>query len=187
MYKSRNFDGVKYGRQISLINTMRELWDKHVIWTRMFIISAVSGLGDLSLVTQRLLANPGHMADVLRRYYGYDKSRKFESLLRDHLLIAANLVNDAISGDTAAADADREKWYANADEIAEFLAGINPFWKKDEWRNLLHEHLRMTENEAVYRLTEQYSDDIENFDDIQNEALLMGDYMAEGILRQFNI
>ena len=47
---------------------------------------------------------------------------------------------------------------------------------------MLYSHLEMTENEATLRLQWNYSADIEVFDDIENEALKMADYMICGII-----
>lgn len=173
--------------QMNIINTLRKLWEQHIMWTRSFIISTAMNLPDLDLVTKRLLRNPTDFANVLRVYYGNVKAGEFEELLRQHLLIGAALVNAAKAGDTAAATETRKKWYANADEIATFLASINPNWDKQEWQRLLYDHLRMTEDEATYRLKGQYSQDIMIFDLIEDEALRMADYMAQGIIKQFNI
>lgn len=172
---------------MNIINTLRKLWQEHVQWTRSFIISTVSNLDDLSYVTQRLLENPQDFADVLRNFYGYEQSQEFESLLKEHLLIAAKLVNDAKAGNTKSADADRIKWYKNADDIVQLLSEMNPYINKKEWQNLLYNHLKLTENEAVYRLTKQYANDIANYDEIENQALDMADQMAADIIRQFNV
>ena len=122
------------------------------MWTRSFIISTADNLGDLDVVTQRLLRNPSDFAAVLKPYYGDAKANRFQKLLGDHLLIAADLVNQAKSGNTEGADAARKKWYENAAEISAFLAAINPYWRKQEWSRMLNEHLKMTEHEAVTRL-----------------------------------
>jgi len=167
-----------------LSDTMRMLWTEHVLWTRAFIVSTVFNLSDLSAVTNRLLRNPSDFADTLTPYYGRSSAVKFADLLKEHLLIAAQLVNAAKNGDLAAADVQRRKWYANADDIAAFLAGINPYWSGDIWRSLLYDHLKMTENEAVQIIKGQYEPSIAQFDDIQKEALVMADYMTEGIIKQ---
>lgn len=49
-------------RQICLFGRIRRLWSQHVYWTRFFIISAVSELGDLQAATKRLLQNPKDFA-----------------------------------------------------------------------------------------------------------------------------
>jgi hypothetical protein len=152
----------------------------------LFIISAAADLGDLQNAAQRLLRNPSDFETELRKYYDADKAEKFKKLLTEHLTIAAQLVTDAKKGNDAAVNETRKKWYQNADEIAEFLASINPCWSKKEWRYMLFIHLKMTEDEAVYRLTKQYVPDVPNYDNIVSNALEMADMMSNGIIRQFN-
>jgi hypothetical protein len=174
-------------RQLQLSNTMRQLWMEHVLWTRFFILSTAFGLPDLSFVTERLLRNPDDFANTLKPFYGKQTAMQFKQLFTDHLLIAAQLVNAAKAGDTAEVDNQRHIWYENAEDIAQFLASINPFWSEYEWRDLLFDHLRMTEDEAVFILTGQYEKSIKEYDDIQAEALLMADVMTRGIVHQFCI
>lgn len=171
--------------RIYLTNLFRKLWEQHVMWTRSFIISTAADLGDLELVTQRLLRNPVDTAEVLRWYYGAEKANEFERLLTAHLNIAGQLVNAAKQGDAAAVADLRKQWYANADEIAAFLAAINPCWIEEWWRSMFYEHLELTEQEAVYRLNGEYAKDIAIYDKIEEEALKMADEMANGIIRQF--
>lgn len=173
------------GKRIQWIKTFRKLWSEHVMWTRSFIISTAAELGDLQLVTKRLLRNPKDFADVLKKVYGEEKANQFAALLTEHLTIAADLVNAAKAGDAATADEKRKKWYANADEIAAFLVSINPNWSKSQWQMMLHDHLKVTEEEAGYRLSGQYAKDIAIYDVVEDQALMMADYMAEGIVKQF--
>ena len=171
--------------ELLLSNTFRRLWSEHVLWTRFFIVSTTFSLPDLPVVTQRLLRNPVDFANVLRPFYGTQIAARFEELLTEHLVIAAQLVNAAKAGDTAEVEILRRKWYANAEEIACFLAQINPFWSEREWRDLLFDHLCMTEAEAVEMLSGQYEESIREFDAIQAEALVMADVMSCGIIKQF--
>lgn len=180
----------KYGLnccQLQLSNTIRQLWMEHVLWTRFFILSTAFSLPDLQFVTERLLQNPADFAKALKPFYGEQTAMQFKQLFTDHLLIAAQLVNAAKSGDTAQVDIQRRRWYTNAENIARFLVSINRLWSEAQWRNLLFEHLRMTENEAVFILTGQYENGIKEYDRIQAEALMMADVMTCGIIRQFSI
>lgn len=173
--------------QLQISNTIRRLWIEHVLWTRFFIVSTAFDLPDLQAVTQRLLQNPDDFAKELRPLYGRQTAAQFKQLFTDHLLIAAELVNAAKAGDSAKVESQRRRWYANAEEIAGFLASINPFWNKRTWRSMLFEHLRMTENEAVFVLSGQYEESIREYDSIQAQALQMADVMTGGIIRQFRI
>lgn len=168
-----------------LNNQLRLLWEQHVFWTRLTIISMVFGLPDVDLVTNRLLRNPKDFEVLLKPLYGDRAASRFADLFTNHLLIAAELVRAAKAGDNrAAADAEK-RWYANADEIAAFLGGINPYWSAEQWRNMLYEHLALTKSEAVNILTGKYAEGITVFDKIEKQALEMADVMIHGIIRQF--
>ena len=164
---------------------MRLLWEQHVYWTRMFILSTAFGLPDTEFATDRLLRNPKDFEAALRPLYGENIAVKFAELFTSHLTIAAELVKAAKAGDsTAAADAEK-RWYANVDQIAAFLDGINPYWSVQEWQKMLYDHLAMTKTEAVDILTRKYADSISIFEDIEQEALAMADMMSQGIAKQF--
>ena len=178
----------RYGmteKEVKLMNTFRMLWEQHIMWTRSFIISTASDLGDKDLVVKRLLQNPGDFSNELKMFYGPEKAEKFRLLFEQHLLIAGDLVNAAKKGDKVTVAEKEKKWYENADEIASFLSSINPYWDEKEWKKMMYEHLKMTEDEAVNRLGGNYEMDIKLYDAIEQDALKMADYMTTGIIRQF--
>lgn len=172
-------------QQVDLINEMRELWEEHIAWTRMAIISMVENLSDVDLVTKRLLRNPSDFAMVLSSLYGDKIASKFEELFKDHLVIASELVKAVKSGDDKAAEDAEKRWYDNADKLAKFLASINPYWTEDLWKDMLYKHLDQTKYQAASRIKKNYEDDIKIYDDIQNQVMKMADMMSEGIMRQF--
>lgn len=180
MYQSKSCE-----RFIKIINLFRKLWIEHVVWTRSFIISTAADLGDLKYVTARLLRNPADFESALKPFYGADKAKKFRDLLTEHLTIAAQLVSAAKAGKAEAVEEERKKWYANADEIADFLSSINPNWSRAHWTIMLHDHLKLTETEATERLAGKYEQDVSLFDAIEDQALMMADDMSDGIIRQF--
>lgn len=168
-----------------LMNHLRMLWEQHVTWTRLAIISIVFSLPDEELVIKRLLRNPKDFEAALKPFYGEKAASKFSDLFTSHLVIAAELVKAAKAGDSkAAADAEK-RWYANADEIAAFLASINPYWSQEQWKSMLYNHLAMTKAEAVDMLTKNYAAGIDQFDQIEKQALMMADVMTQGIVSQF--
>lgn len=172
---------------VRLNNKLRVLWQQHVYRTRFFIISTAAEIADLSYVTKWLLKNPEDFAVILEHYYSKNISEKFKQLLTEHLSIAGELINAIKNHETVKADSIRKKWYQNADEISEFLSKINPYWSYEKWNSLLYNHLKMTENEAKFRLSGKYPKDIDEFNNIENEALEMADYMSEGIVQQFRL
>src|SRR5512140_2455665 len=105
---------------------MRKLWLDHVTWTRLFIISAVSGLPDTKATTDRLLKNQDDIGAAVATYYGTDAGSKLTALLKTHISTAGELVMASKAADKAKTADVRRRWYANADDIAAFLAAADP-------------------------------------------------------------
>jgi LysM repeat protein len=171
--------------ELNLRNTLRKLWEEHVAWTRMAIESMAFSLPDLTQVSARLLRNAPDMASALRPLYGETNAARFGALIRDHLTIASQLVTAAKAGNVQAAQDAERRWYVNADQIAEFLNGINPYINKENFRNMLYNHLALTKAEAVATLNKDYAKSIDLFDQIETQALAMADTMAGAIKMQF--
>jgi hypothetical protein len=164
---------------------MRVLWEDHVAWTRMFIVSAIADLPDTDATAQRLLQNQADIGDAVAEFYGDDAGAQLEALLRDHILIAGDLIAAAKSGDDAAVADRNTAWYANADQIAEFLAGANPAWPAGTLTDMMHAHLDQTLDEATAELTGDYAASVAEYDHIVAHILEMADALAEGIITQF--
>lgn len=169
----------------TLCNHMRLLWEQHVYWTRMLIISIAFNLPDTEFVAARLLRNPKDFEAALRPLYGEEIATKFADLFTGHLTIAAELVKAAKTGDNAAVADAEHRWYANADQIATFLGRINPYWSEVEWKKMIYDHLAMTKTEAVDILSQKWENSISTFEKIEQEALMMADVMTDGIIKQF--
>ena len=74
------------------------------------------------------------------------------ALLKDHILIAGQLIADVQSGSANAA-ATPAAWFANADDIAAALHSINPKnWDIEHMGAMMRVHLDRTLEEAVARL-----------------------------------
>lgn len=169
----------------SLKQAMRRLWSDHVIWTRMYVVSAVAGAPDVEAAAGRLLRNQEDIGNAIVPYYGQGAGAKLTGLLKQHILIAVDLIAAAKSGDqTKFAEYDK-KWDANADDIASFLSGANPNWPKKETADLLYLHLKLTKGEVVARLKKNWAEDVKAFDEIFTEAMVIADTLSEGVIKQF--
>ncbi|MBM7569510.1 acetylglutamate kinase [Paenibacillus sacheonensis] len=151
----------------------------------MVIISIAAGLPDEEATTKRLLRNGPDMAATLTPLYGTEKANKFDELIVEHLVLAVQLVKAAKAGNSAKAAEIEKKWYKNADDIAVLVASINPYWSEDEWKKMLHEHLRLVKAQAVLRLEKDYAADVALYDEYEEQALVMADMMMRGVVQQF--
>jgi hypothetical protein len=171
--------------ELALRLEMRKLWEDHVTWTRLAIISLTTGSGDTPATVGRLLRNQADIGNAIKPYYGTAAGTKLTALLRQHILIAADLVAAAKAGDGAKVAATQARWQQNADAIAAFLSGANPSWKLGEMKAMLRNHLRLTTAEAVARLQRRWTADVADYDAIHVQALHMADMLAAGIVAQF--
>jgi hypothetical protein len=173
-------------QELALRNDMRRLWEDHVTWTRLAIISLTTDAPDTEATVGRLLQNQTDIGDAMKPFYGEAAGEELTRLLRDHILIAADLVAAAKAGDQPAAAEAQSRWTANADEIAAFLASANPrSWNLDQMTAMLREHLRLTTNEALARLRGDWAADVAAYDEIHVHALGMADMLSTGIVKQF--
>jgi hypothetical protein len=172
--------------ELALRNDMRRLWEDHVTWTRLAIISLTTDAPDTDASVGRLLKNQTDIGNAIKPFYGETAGQALTRLLRDHILIAADLIAAARAGDEAAVAEIQSHWTANADEIAAFLASANPrSWNLDEMKTMLHEHLRLTTDEALARLQGDWAADVVAYDEIHLQALEMADMLSTGIVKQF--
>ncbi len=169
-----------------LRNAMRKLWEDHITWTRLFIVSAAADLPDKDATTQRLLQNQTEIGNAIKPFYGDAASDKLTALLRDHILISADLVGAAKAQDTAKKDEAAQRWSANADEVADFLSKANSKnWPAADMRKMMQEHLDLTTNEAVARLQGDWTADIAAYEKAHEQILQMADMLSDGIINQF--
>ena len=173
-------------KAVKLRNHMRKLWEDHIVWTRQFIVSAIADLPDSDTAAGRLLANQDDIGDAIKPYYGDEAGEALSELLRDHILIAADLLGDARAGDSAGVEDAGNRWSQNGNDIADFMSSANPDnWPQDEMRAMMAGHLEWTLNEAVARLNADWAADVEAYDRIHRDILHMADMLSRGLIAQF--
>lgn len=165
-------------------DAMRGLWEDHIVWTRMAIVSIVDERPDQSFAVERLLKNQDDIGDAIKPFYGEAASDALTALLREHIVGAADLLVAAKTG--VGFEAAHEAWYANGAEIGAFLADANPRnWDRAEMQAMMADHLDLTLAEAVARLQGDYAADVAAYDEIHVQILHMADMLSDGIIAQF--
>jgi hypothetical protein len=173
------------GAGCELRTAMRKLWEDHVTWTRNVILNIMDDLPGTDQAVTRLLKNQDDIGNAIKPYYGDDAGNQLTALLHTHITTAADLLKAAKAGnDPAFADANK-KWTDNADEIAVFLSKANPNWGVDDMKMMMHDHLKLTTDEAVARKKKDYAGDVAAYDNVHDEILKMADMLTDGIIKQF--
>ena len=168
---------------------MRGLWNDHVVWTRMYVVSAATlptELPDISATAERLFTNQTDIGNAVAAFYGDAAGAALTDLLDEHIALAAEAIGAAKAGDQAALDDALARWYVNADDIAHFLSEANPrHWHFDHLSAHMRHHLDLTLAEAVARLQGDYARDIAAYDEVRTQILELSDTLANGIIAQF--
>jgi hypothetical protein len=165
---------------------MRKLWEDHITWTRLAIVSFAGGLPDLAPTEQRLLRNQRDIGNAVKPYYGRAAAKKLTTLLREHITGAVALLEAAKSGDPATIAQAKSAWYANGRQVADFLSSANPHnWPRGAMRTMMKEHLDETLQAATDRLQGKFAADICDYEVVHHHILEMADMLSSGIMKQF--
>lgn len=108
-------DAMKEPPGCELRAAMRKLWEDHIGYTRNFIIIALADGPDVDAVSKRLLRNQDEIGAAIKPYYGDEAGTKLAALLKDHILIAVDVVKAAKAGQKTELDAQQKKWSQNGD------------------------------------------------------------------------
>lgn len=172
--------------QADLRADMRVLWEDHITWTRLAIISLTTGSPDTDATVGRLLRNQTEIGNAVKPFYGRAAGNALTAELRKHIVIAADVVTAAKAGDKSKLADAQARWRKNADDIAALLASVNPrYWKLAAMKSEMRQHLALTTQEAVARLQGRWAADVAAYDRIHRHILHLSDALADGLVKQF--
>ena len=170
----------------ALRSDMRKLWEDHITWTRLYIVSAAANLPDKGVTAKRLLRNQDEIGNAIKPYYGDAAGTKLTGLLKTHIMIATEIIDAAMTGDNAGKANALRRWGVNGDEIATFLSTANHVsWPLVPMKGMMRSHLDLTTQEVVAQLTKDWVGSVAAYDKIHDQILSMADMLSEGIVRQF--
>lgn len=172
---------VTYGQMNLIINT-RNLWRDLVTWSRAYLISRVSGIGNTEDVFNRLYRVPVDFGNTVRLIFGDQIAEQYVQSLSETAVLYRELIEAQITGNVDMANEKVQELYKKADQRAIFLASINPFWDETQWKNLLHTFIIYSLDEITSILMGD-SKNIDIFDRFLHLADIIGDYFAEGMFK----
>ncbi|USK44767.1 glycosyltransferase [Cytobacillus oceanisediminis] len=171
---------VKFG------NEFRRLWVDHVLWTSNYITSATTaGAEDQKQVLARLLKNQEDIGNSIKPYYGDAAGNKLTELLKEHIVIAGDIVEAAKSGQGAKVNQLNKIWHRNADEIAAFLSGANPNLQNEDVKKLLYTQLELVTDDLTASLVKDWDARIVSIDDGLSQIIMMADAISDAVVKQF--
>ena len=173
-------------KQVALRSDMRRLWEDHIIWTRLAVISLTTESPDAKATVGRLLRNQTDIGNAVKPFYGKAAGNELTRQLRRHILIAADVIAAAKAGDKAELADAQARWARNGDDIAAVLNSVNRrHWKLATMKAELRTHLKLTTEEVVARLQGKWNADVAAYEKIHRHALHLSDLLSDGLIKQF--
>lgn len=169
--------------ELALRQGMNKLWEDHVTWTRLAVISLTTGSPDTQATVARLLRNQTDIGNAIKPFYGKAAGNELTKLLTEHIQLAVPVLVAAKKGDSDALDTAVADWYANARQVGSFLAKANPAWKGA--RKMLKVHITQTVAYASDQLQGDYAKSIADYDEAEEHMLMLADQLSAGIIEEF--
>ena len=179
-------ESADFEARVGLHSAMRDLWSDHMEWTYATVDAFFHNPDGLQPTLDRLLANQADIGAAIAPFYGEEAGTQLTDLLTTHIDQAVPVLTAAQAGDTAALETAVADWYANAEEIADFVSAANPEnWPQSATRPMLEGHIDTTIVYATDLLNGDYTSAIEHYDQAKHHMLMLSDTLAAGIIAQF--
>jgi hypothetical protein len=161
------------------------LWTERLVWVRQLILSIMLSLRDLNFVAQRVQRNDAELGQILGSIYGPEAGQQFGDLLGEYIRILSEIAATIKAGNDT--DLLMQRWAGSAEEIAEFLSQLNPYWEKSVVASLINDEMKLEFNFASELKKEQYEQGISDFDTAYDRALQAAQLMVYGVKMQLGL
>ena len=132
------------------------------------------------------LTNQADIGNAVKPYYGEDAGNKLTDLLKQHIQTAVGVLQAAKTGDPAQLNQAKAAFYANGNQIANFLTNANPQnWPRDAVQNMMKTHLDQVVQMGSDELTHHYPESVNDWNAYRDHFLAMADTLSNGIVKQF--
>lgn len=169
-----------------LQQALRDLWHGHVVATRDYALAVeVADAAAVRKAADAVVANAGDIANAVGGFYGDAAGKQMLTLLGGHWGAVKALTDARHDGDAAAAQAAMDELVANADAIAVFLGGANPYLPADAVRGLLVAHGGHHAAQIQQIMAGDMAGEAKTWQAMQAHMDVIADALAAAIARQF--
>jgi len=167
-------------------DALRDLWINHIFWVRNVVVARYGDSAAAAKAAEaQVVANAKAIAGAVEPFYGQAASDKLFALLAGHWGAISEHIDATKQGSKAGQDAATAKLLANANEIADFLAGANPNWPVGTLRGLLSAHGAHHLQQDQQLHNGQYDAEARTWAAMSAHMYVIANALADGLAAQF--
>lgn len=165
---------------------LRDLWIGHVFWVRNVVDARFEeNSNKAKTAEQQVVSNAQAIAGAIEPFYGKAASDKLFGLLAGHWGAISDYLDATRANSKPGQDAAVKQLLANADQIAVFLSGANPYLPADTLRGLLTAHGAHHVQQIKEFQAGQYDKEAKTWAAMTGHMYVIADALAGGIAKQF--
>lgn len=166
--------------------TLRDLWANHIFWVRSYVVAEhYEGEAGAEAAEAQVVENARAIADAIVPFYGQAAADGLFELLAGHYGAVKDYMQATYADQASQQEAAAQALSANAEAIADFLAGANPHLPKDAVLPLLVAHggHHMQQVRAVH--TDDFAAEAEVWAAMLGHIYGIADALAGALAQQF--
>lgn len=171
--------------EVQILMNFVILWLEIIHWTRSLIQGVIGNLPEQSSIGKELfLKLPSDFYNEFNKYYTDEEAQEFLNIITNLISDNWQLTNAYKNKDALSVEISKNQLYQVADRLSEFLARVNTYFDYDEIKKLLYGYIELKNNEIKALATGNYDLETQIFEQIEEQAILIGTYMAMGTIKK---
>lgn len=173
-------------RVAEMQQTLRDLWLGHIFLVQHVVLyNETNSPAARDTAEKEVAANAKQIAITFTPFYGEARSEKLFTLLVGHVAAVKSYSEATVARDKRQQDAALAGLASNADLIAEFLNGINPYLSKDNFRGLIAAHGAHHVLQINLYKKKDYGQLEATWPMMRQHAYLIADTLTTAVVKQF--
>ena len=170
----------------ALKTAMEGLWVGHINAVRKVDVAAFAGDAAATKTAEgEVVANAHAIADAVAGFYGKPAGEKLFTLLAGHYGAVKAYLDATIAKNASAQSKATDQLTSNANEIAVFLSGANPYLSKDTLGEMLLAHGAQHIEQIQEFAAKNSAAEVKTQAVMKAHILALADALAEAIAKQF--
>jgi hypothetical protein len=166
---------------MNIIYSLRSYWRELATWTRAYLFSRYSGIGNEKELFEHLYSLPEDYTTMLRLILGVQFSELYLDLFNERIITIRDLVSAHLEGNAEEMNQYVTRLYEISDRMSILISSVNPFLDSVKIRDLFNAYNQHIIDMANAFHSGEFEKGLESFDQILIHAETIGDYLSQGL------